>query len=240
MKKFVPHWFVRVLSLMLIGLAVDYFFLHLLFEKKEARLREQTAQELTTSEKEILAQGTPLHSANNLQLQEAETNSELNTRVDGFSAQIKLCLGEDSPFASAQNSDELIQKLTLNDMVTSEIVDIENYNFLLKDGSERRLHIIPKDESNSTAREIRYYKLDDEGYPERLTLPFGMDDSFSAEKITKLLEGVDLKLHQLKKSYSLEDGSSLQVDIRNKAIYELLLQTPDKNFSCRQDQCQCD
>lgn len=244
------HWGLALPIIVALGLIVDYFFLHLLFQKKEAALRAQTLESLTAIEREVLAlkpftaQQQKFAEANNLtsssDLTSTPSTQEKNLDSNEFLTPqlVMKCLQEKTP-STLDSLDALHSWLNQKYPPLEEQVDIENYNFTLSDGSERRLHLIPLDNTQGTGRELRFYKVDSEGYPERIALSSKESLNPSSNLINQFLSQGQVTLHQLKKRYVLPEGGSLSLDIRNNKIHELQWRTSRASLLCLGMQCRC-
>ncbi|MGZ3801440.1 MAG: hypothetical protein ACXVCL_14835, partial [Bdellovibrio sp.] len=80
---------------------------------------------------------------------------------------------------------------------------VENFHLQLADGSQRRIQILTADNTNSNKnKELRLFKLDPEGYPERLPLQ-------QNENLETLLSSGTIIKHEVKVETIFKDGSSL-------------------------------
>lgn len=111
--------------------------------------------------------------------------------------------------------------------------EIENYHLRLADGSERRIQVLPSDNTNSqTQKEFRLFKLDAQGMPERLPLQTG-------ETLDRLLAQGELFNREWKERTEMNDGSVFMVEVHNNSIFEFQHAGSSNTFSCRGKSCVC-
>lgn len=227
-------WLTSALLLLALGLAADYFFLHYLFTIQSADssaeivdLQEPQSTTATTSSRKTPAQ-EPLSSETKKNSDSSPTQAEINN----FRDSLDRC----APEISAQGigtPEALIEYLTKT--VGTKRYDnvIENYHLTLPDGSERRVQVVVDDNTNSTTKkELRFFKLDQEGYPERLNLR-------KTDTLESLLALGNLKRQEIKSEVQLKDGTSLTFETHNNKVYEFQFNNLGKMLSCRNSSCHC-
>lgn len=215
------NWLIGAGIILALSLLADYYFIHILFQEKSERL-EAPAKELTahSSPAEISVENT------------ATPSQEASSGPENFLPVFQQCLPEIAAQAIA-TPEALIEYLKKSVGVAEEIKDIENYHIKLADGSERRIHIIGDDNTNSTTKkEIRFFKLDEEGYPERI--PLGPEDNLES-----LLKQGELSYSDNKGRWVLKDQSVLSLETRNARIFEFQYQGLNHTLSCRGMHCRC-
>lgn len=216
-----------------IALAVDYYVLHILFPIKQQALIERSLQEMTPSEKVVFEESKKL-------IKVEATPDVAHAQKE---SEFRMALIECAPEVAAQGigtPEALLNYLDKSIGVASESIEIENYNFTLPDGTERRIHLIPADNSNAkNARELRYYKLDAEGLPERIYLPKNEAFNPSPEFIQRLMKDSNIHLHQVKKNWTLKDESRLATESINDKINSFQLFLAEKTLSCQELECGC-
>lgn len=232
------RWIVSICAVVLLGLVVDYYFLHVLFREKQLESFTREFELMGFSEPE--AEGAPLSD-------NSEGDDPLESLAQETSAaeQARLLevLRECAPEVVAQGittQEGLITYIEKSVGILEKQVDIENYNIVLPDNTERRLHLIPLENSNSTSgRELRYFKLDDEGYPIRIPLRPEESMNPSEQTIKTLVSQGQIKLHQLKSHWNLKDGTQLQLEVHNDEVFEVQWVGREKTLSCRLQDCVC-
>jgi hypothetical protein len=154
------------------------------------------------------------------------------SEVDNFIESLALC----SPQLSEKNittPENLIQALRKSDSFKSEDIAIENFHLILKDGTERRVHVVTTDNTNSNhKKEIHLYRLDDEGYPVSLALS-------QNETLDSLLTMGEMKKHEMTSELKFKDGQSLNLEMHDQQVYEFQLMNGGKILSCHNRACRC-
>jgi hypothetical protein len=226
------RWVVTCVVLLLLGLAADYYFLHILFQKKMAAAEMKDPVAVTDS----------LHSPDSdapAPVLEKNQAAAPQQTENNFLKSLQDC----RPDISSQGittPEALLTYLNKSVGVQSETKDIENYHIRLADGSERRLHLTPSDSDNGANHtELRYFKLDAEGYPERIPLTPEQTLDPKPEFMNSLLSQGKIELHQVHAVMQLKDQSSLLLETRNDRVYEFQLRGEDKTLSCRELNCLC-
>lgn len=231
------RWHFAIPIVLVIALAVDYYVLHILFPIKQKALIERSLNEMTAAEKSVFQPAE--------QKQAPPERSDITPDIAQslFEASFRKALGNCAPEIAAQGIGSpkgLLEYLKTAVGIEIDQVQIENYNFILKDGSERRIHLIPADESNSSSsKEMRYYKLDAEGLPERIFLPKEEALNPSPAVIEKLMKDSTLKLHQIKSSIKYKDQTQVAVDFVNDGVQSLQFFGPQKTLNCDTQECVC-
>jgi hypothetical protein len=229
------RWGLIIVTFFFVGLAVDYFFLHLLFQEK---LKEQQRLEevMPTAEKPS-AQKLEAHPSapTAVRLQEAPTSAGSPAE---FQEKATVCMGPE--LGQSATPDDLIRNLEKTNPVVKSQFQLENTHIQLPDGSERRLHMIIADNTNhKNARELRYYKLDAEGLPERIELSSEQTYNPKPEYIQSLLSQGKIIYHETKDTKTLKDGTSMVLTKVNEKVYEFQIFTHGKTLSCREMSCLC-
>ncbi len=164
--------------------------------------------------------------------------------ADNFASVLKTCW-PDLANKKISQVEELIRHQSQNLQTKSEVIDIENYNIILPDGSERRIHLIPlamearTKPSGKSPRELRYFKVDAEGFPEAIALTRAQSSNPDLRFIQKLLDQGKVSLHQVKSTRRWSDESTLLLETRNGQVYEFQLRRKNQTLSCRNSSCSC-
>lgn len=229
------RWGLIIIVFFFLGLAVDYFFLHILFQVK---MKEQQKQEqlLPTTEKPTSQhqQTAPVGPTEVVQ-QEPQAQAATTAQFQEKAAQ---CMGPE--LAKNPTPDDLVRELEKTNPVVKSQFQLENTHIRLPDGSERRLHMIIADNTNhKNARELRYFKLDADGLPERI--PLSPEQTFNPkpEFLRSLIGQGEVIYHQTKDSKTLKDGASMILTMVNNKVYEFQIFNHGKTFSCRELNCVC-
>lgn len=227
-------WILSALMLMALGLAADYFFLHYLFKTPSSSRFEEP---ITSLESPIEGPEQSLHARNEeksptLSRQEDFRATVTPSEINNFRESLERCAPEIAT-QRIETPEALLDYLTKAIGTEKHEHLIENYHLTLPDGSERRIQVVADDNTNSTSKkELRFFKLDQEGYPERLSL-----------KHTDTLEGLlslgELKRQEIKSVIQLKDGTSLNLEIHNKKVFEFQFNNLGKMLSCRNSSCHC-
>lgn len=219
----VKIWITWALILFSLGLAADYFFLHLLFQQKQQALSES----LKTGS--LLAE--PGDKSSSLPESVKETtpaDSGKNTFLDA----LKKC----APEIAAQTiatPEALIEYLQKSIGIKHKEIPLENYHLTLDNGDQRRIQILVDDNTNSSdKKELRFFKLDQEGIPERLALS-------EDETLESLLSKGKITRHEVRSELVLKDGSSLNLEMHDNKVFEFQYNNHGQLLSCRFQDCLC-
>lgn len=135
--------------------------------------------------------------------------------------------------AAIESPSELFNYLKMQTGIETEDKTVENYHLLLPDKSLRRIHIVIADNTNSTRRkELRFFRVDAEGYPERIPLK-------SNQTVQSLLKLGEVTNHEVKMQFVLKDGSVFDAEFHNQTIFEFQYNQRGKILSCRNQDCRC-
>lgn len=219
-------WILWILILFFLGLATDYFFLHVLFPTKMDSAKDVVAATVNLNTTKNL----PTHTFETPVSEEKKENPE--PQEDNFRDSLEKC----APEIAAQGlgtPEALIEYLKKSVGMANEEIDLENFHLTLPDGTHRRIQLVIADNTNSTSKkELRLFKLDQEGFPERLTLSPG-------DTLQSLLALGELTQHEVKSRISLKDGSSLLLEMHNNQVFELQFNNLGHLLSCRYSSCHC-
>jgi len=223
-------WITWALILFALGLLADYFFLHLLFHEKNNAKKEVITAPVTPG-----ATVAPAHTPDETFIadNENEAESEAESRSkDNFLESLQKCAPEVAAQAIA-TPEALMEYLKKSVGVSKDEISLENYHLTLPDGSKRRVHVVIADNTNSPdKKEIRLFKLDAEGYPERLKLR-------GDETLESLLAMGTVTRHEAKSELLLKDGSTVSLEMHDKKVFEFQYNNHGKVLSCRFKDCQC-
>lgn len=220
-------WILWALILFTLGLAADYYFLHVLFQIKQESLQAPSINEVATpaDASATTIDPSPLPQGH-------EENPGTPPEVDNFHESLQKC----APEIAAQGlgtPEALVQYLQKTIGIQSEEVSLENFHLTLPDGSQRRIQVVIADNTNSTTKkELRLFKLDPEGYPERLPLK-------TTDNLKSLLALGSLARHEVRSQFTLKDGSSLSLELHNDQVFEFQFNNQGQLLSCRHRACHC-
>ncbi|KYG67930.1 hypothetical protein AZI87_01250 [Bdellovibrio bacteriovorus] len=226
-------WILWALVLFILGVLADYYFLHILFHEKQNG-NGTHIEAMGTPAETPAAQPTPETGVDSSFLDRNASDESANSlpQQDNFLASLKACAPEIAAQAIA-TPEALLEYLQKSVGVAREEIAVENYHLTLKDGTLRRVHVIAADNTNSAdKKEIRYFKLDAEGYPERLPLK-------SDETVESLLAQGTVTKHEVKSKLDLKDGSSVSLEMHDQRAFEFQYDNHGKVLSCRLRACQC-
>ncbi|WP_413290570.1 hypothetical protein [Bdellovibrio sp. HCB337] len=224
------RWAAIIVTFFFIGLAIDYFFLHILFKEK---MREQQKQE----QQQQTEPSSRLNDAE--KAKQAAKNPPKGTPLTQFQNIIEKCLG-DKDLAKSTSTDVLIKELESKNPVKETQFQLENTHIRLSDGTTRRLHLIQSDSSNKkNAKELRYFKLDEEGLP--VSIPLENKDRINPkpEFIAELKKQGTQIFHQVKENKLLKDGTILALNTVNDRVFEFQHFGKGNTLSCRELDCRC-
>lgn len=229
-------WILWAVVLFSLGIVADYFFWHLLLGQQHAELLQKTSVELPDPAEALSPQGKiDKEEAVSSFIRESRTEAgptESASAKDNFLETLQACAPEIAAQAIA-TPEALIEYLQKSVGVQQETVMVENYHLTFPDGSHRRVHVIASDNSNfPDKKEIRFYKLDAEGYPERIALE-------PKDSLQSLLSQGTLSRHELRADLKLKDGSEVQLERHDQKVFEFQYNNHGRILSCRLSQCQC-
>lgn len=246
--------FLWVLILFGLGVLIDTHFFHDFISKKLNRKPEEhnlfelsppTQRESVASvySKETISKSD----AENL-LKEKRLTDTIDNKADGtiskaasisknekdsFFVSLSKCAPEISARPTITTPEALLNFLQENIGVEKKETSIENFHLTLRDGSLRRIHIVTADNTNSVQnQELRFFKVDSEGYPERISLN-------GDETLQSLLSQGTVTKHEAKVLYVFKDGAIVTAETHNQAVYELQFNNRGRILSCRHKKCVC-
>jgi hypothetical protein len=160
--------------------------------------------------------------------------------VADFQREIVKCFGSESAYAGTRTSEQLVNEIVKSNPILSSTVEVENIHLRLKDGSERRMHLIPSDRAqNKNGRELRLFSLDSDGLPVLIPLPKQQRNNPTPAFLESLQKEGTRIFHQVKEVRMLKDGSHLSVNTIDDKVFEFQLFGREKSFSCRGLDCLC-
>lgn len=222
-------WITWALVLFALGVATDYYFLHILFQQKQqeaAQVAEGDPEAATSPAAETAVADESFLG------EKGNTPAQADSGKDTFLESLQTC----APEVAAQTiatPEALMEYLQKSVGIAKEEISLENYHLALPDGSLRRVHLITADNTNSKDKvEIRFFKLDEEGYPERLALK-------GDETLESLLALGKVSKHEVKSSLELKDKTSVSLEKHDNVVYEFQYNNHGKILSCRYKECLC-
>lgn len=228
------RWGLIIVVLFVVSLAVDFFFLHILFQEKMKDRQQQKQSEALTPKSQnsgAVKADAPVE----IVYEEPVTG---NAAPSKFQENTEKCLG--SEYAKNPTQDDLIRDLEKNNPVVKTEFQLENTHIQLPDGSERRLQLMIADSTqNKNSLEFRYFKLDSDGLPERIPLKPEQTINPRPEFIASLKKQGKEIYHQIKETKSLKDGTSMILTTVNQKAYEFQIFAQGKTLSCREMSCVC-
>ncbi|MFM6928010.1 MAG: hypothetical protein ACKOX6_06065 [Bdellovibrio sp.] len=223
-------WLTWALILFALGVLADYYFLHILFHEKPVNSPNAMVSATNGTISSPETAGTP--TAPSLPSVESESEPDSTPRKDNFLENLKKCAPEIAAQAVA-TPEALMEYLKKSVGIKSEDITIENYHITLNDGSQRRIHVVASDNTNSpNKKELRFFKLDAEGYPERLPLK-------PEETLQSLLALGTLQHREVKSQLNLKDDTSVSLETHDNKVYEFQYTNHNHVLSCRLKECQC-
>ncbi len=224
------RWLMWAAILFVLGVAADYYFLHILFHEKQGQLNAAANSAVATAGESASAPNTAVtgSSAGTATAQSPVATSDKNT----FNESLQACAPEIA--AQAVGTPEaLIEYLRKSLGVKSEETVLENYHLDQPDGSKRRVHVIGADNTNAKSKKtVKFYKLDAQDLPEEI--PLKADDTveklLATGKITRVEKKMDLKL---------KDNSSVSLEMHDNKVFQFQFNNHGKVLSCLGTDCQC-
>lgn len=223
-------WLLWALALFLLGIATDYYFLHILFHQKQ----QETLQVIEDQGAAIPPNANPQTTGSDEGFlgEKGDSAAPADSGKDNFLKSLQECAPEVAAQAVA-TPEALMEYLQKSVGIEKEEISLENYHLTLPDGSLRRVHLITADNTNAKDRvEIRFFKLDAEGYPERLPLK-------GDETLESLLALGQVTRHEVKSELFLRDKTSVALEKHDNKVFEFQYNNHGKILSCRFKECQC-
>lgn len=222
------HWFMWAVVLFVLGVAADYYFLHILFPKKQDLLNGAVTEQQPSPG----AIATATHMDSTLHGEAGIAPVVADSGKDTFNESLKACAPEIAAQAVA-TPEALMEYLRKSLGVKSEETTLENYHLDSADGSKRRIHVIGADNTNSkSVKIVKFYKLDAQELPEEI--PLKSDDTveklLATGKVTKVEKKMDLKL---------KDDSSVSLEMHDNKVFQFQFNNHGKVLSCLYTDCQC-
>lgn len=230
------HRLVPWTVLVLLVLVVWFFFVHGLAKSPASQEEQESVptspmpfrrvpHELATEKNEVPTPASPVEA--------------MSPQVADFQKKIHDCF-PDLNVEGITNSEQLLRQEVTDNPVQKTQFEMENTHIELPDGSLRRIHLIPSEKANSAnILELRYFKLDAEGLPERIPLSDKETYNPSKEFIDSLKSQGRVVFHQTKEHRWLKDGTQIEINRVDHQIFELQISQPDKTLSCRALRCLC-
>lgn len=223
-------WLLWALALFLLGIATDYYFLHILFHQKQQEalqvMQDQSAADPTPEPSKTTGADESFLG------EKGDTAVSADSGKDNFLTSLQSCAPEVAAQAVA-TPEALMEYLQKSVGVAKEEISLENYHLTLPDGSFRRVHLITADNTNAKNRvEMRFFKLDAEGYPERLALK-------GDETLESLLALGKVTRHEVKSELLLRDKTSVSLEKHDNKVFEFQYNNHGKILSCRFKECLC-
>lgn len=219
-------WLLWAAVLFILSLLADYYFLHILFHEKNNAASATISEGAREANDEEEEDDSFLGEGNTSESEQSDSN------VNSFLESLKGC----APEIAAQGigtPEALVEYLQKSVGVANQDVFVENFHITLPDGSKRRVHVIMDDNTNSTQKkEIRFFKLDAEGYPDRLPLK-------NSDTLESLLALGTLTRHESKSLVTLKDDTFLEVEMHDNKVFEFQYNNQGRILSCRYTDCVC-
>lgn len=222
-------WIAWALALFALGVMTDYYFLHILFHRKQQEIERISEETDTVS---AASPNSGMGSDDSFLGENAAVKELEIAAKDNFTPMLQAC----APEVAAQaigTPEALMEYLQKSVGAAKEEISIENYHLTLADGSKRRIHLVTSDNTNAKDRvEIRFFRLDAEGYPERLTLK-------GDETLESLLALGQVTNHEVKSRLELKDGTAVNLEKHDNVVFEFQYFNGAKTLSCRYKECVC-
>ncbi len=229
-------WLTTFIALTMAVLAVDYFFVSVLFPgKKKAFL-----QRLFDSSAELsyslplppgLKTGFPVSSAK---------------EKDNFREIVSKCFS-DSNFSSSKSPKDLLGELQEKFSVSKKIFHLENIHFINAKNESFRINVAPVSTNGSQISEMHVFKVLESGLPSPLPISPEMARNPTASFLSDLFRDATITYHQLRETVLLGNNHIVLVEWVNGDIAKLQTttkattdgQADDKTFSCENLFCFC-
>lgn len=222
------QWFIAAAVLIGLGLIVDHYSADSLFAGKTAVVTLLTP----TADAQVNSDLPPVPAPNPDGTKSLSNAPNAIDPNNNFMQTLAVCQPKLTQLA-LQSPEAYYARLKQDVGVRKTDIEIENYHLRMADGSELRVQVLPEDNTNSQSRkEFRVFKLDAQGYPERLTLQTG-------DTLDRVLASGDLIRKEWRERTELNDGSVFVVETHNQNIYEFQHMGSANTFSCQGKSCVC-
>src|SRR5205814_1859116 len=139
----------------------------------------------------------PISKPNDVPVLAQDGGSADSKKSDNFIESLQKCAPEIAAQAIG-TPEALLLYLRQSVGIEREETTYENFHMTVADGSERRIHVVASDASNSPdKKEIRYFKLDKQGFPEKIPLK-------STDTLQSLMALGHVHTHEVKKEVLLK------------------------------------
>jgi hypothetical protein len=226
------RWFTWAAVLFILGVAADYYFLHILFHEKQELLNSGANSAVISAGDAATTTSSAAPVITGSSAGTATTPATAPSDKDTFNESLKACAPEIAAQAVA-TPEALIEYLRKSLGVKTEDTTLENYHLDTADGQKRRVHVIGSDNTNAKSKKtVKFYKLDAQDLPEEI--PLKADDTveklLAMGKITRVEKKMDLKL---------KDNSSVALEMHDNKVFQFQFNNHGKILSCLGTDCQC-
>ncbi len=158
---------------------------------------------------------------------------------DAFFVALKACLGRETE----QPMQEYME-IEIETAAVERNLQFENLHFRLRNGSERRLQIIPSEGDIATVQsgghlQIKVFGVDSEDLPVPESIPASILSLPLARQMHALSEGREPHYSQRRELVKLSENQVLDVEWINGKIQEFQWTDPGFVLSCHQETCVC-
>ncbi len=187
--------------------------------------------------------GNPAEPERKTSVSLSTTSTTLAVSTTTEASSLKTALRECGPglglSKEATSPDDLVQQMEQQVGVKEKKKDLENYHLQMADGSQRRVHLIYYDGNDSKKLEMRFFKLDAEGYPEPVRISNSLKWNPRPEAVRSFLEQGQLLHHESKNQWLLQNGKKILMEIHDGRIFDLQIRGSNESLVCRENACRC-
>ncbi len=221
-------WIGILLSLTLLVLAVDYFFVHVLFPHKKRLFLEKLFEPVTASvTSSILPPG--------LKSEYAPIEA---IGSDDFSLALKECLA-DSELRSSSSPQALIHNLEKKYGVQRRVFTSEKIHFTDAEKQEQRLLITSVSTPEGVVRELHLFTLTADHLPTPVELDPALTNNPTPDFLTNLLKDKTIVYDELKETIYFNKETPFVIEWVNGEPKEFQMVGDKKTLSCQYLHCSC-
>lgn len=221
-------WFMTLLALFLTVLAIDYFFINVLFpSKKKAFLKRLFESSVELSYSLPLPPGL-----------KTEFPPLALGQGDNFRETVAQCF-QDKDLQNSKSPKDFLETLQKKFHVSKKIFHLEIIHFLNAKKEAMRIHVAPITADETQIREMQLFRVLDSGLPAAIAINPEMARNPTPEFLRDLFRDATVTFHQLRETILLGNNNIVLSEWLNGEITKLQTAADNKTFSCDVRTCTC-
>lgn len=224
-------WFISATVLFLLVLASDFYVFHYYFKNSATKSESGELSQAQGESVPSSVQGQDNSFLTDAAPKTPDTATNSQEKPNNFLETLKACYPEIAAQTIA-TPEALLEYLSKTVGTQMEVLAVENYHIKLPDGTINRIHVLQTDDTEHNRKEVRYFTLDEEGYPVR--------DFQSEKENLEALLGRGTPIHyEVKSTLHLKDKSTLELEKHDNKVHELVYRAHGKSLFCAEQDCLC-